>query len=453
MERRLSTLKLGRRQFLQWTAMTGAGAVLAACQPAVAPASQAGQEDTAAPSTEAMVVQWWNGDPIDYQDVYQQMATAFNQQRSDIQIEVENIPGAFDERLNAMFAANQGPDTWMGFYAVEFARRGALENLDAYLESSSINPEEIWFQICGRRAMWEGSRYGVPRDVGFAGLVYNQDLFDEFGVSYPTEGWTVDDFVTTCQAIRNEEKGTWGTTFSRAGALAWDSGPLPWNLGFQMTSPDGRQVQGFWDTPESIEAIQWYIDLEAEYDVAVTSDAAQALGGGGMMAFNSAKVALGQSSTWELDIIRELPFKWGYAPYPVKDRGGRSFAWSDSVQYYMWSGAQNKPEIWEVMAFISGPEGTTIAQKTGKWASPCPAVWEELGLNTDPMTSHFYAMKDLETPIPNYLISEHQWTCIQPNLADVFTRYIEEKEQPLEPVVVDQAAVAQTCLDDAYAAG
>jgi hypothetical protein len=119
----------------------------------------------------------------------------------------------------------------------------------------------------------------------------------------------------------------------------------------------------------------------------------------------------------------------------------------------MWSGAQNKPQIWEVMAFISGAEGTTIAQKTGKWSSPCPAVWAELGLDQDPMTSHFYAMKDLETPIPNYLITEHQWTCVQPNLADIFTRYIEEGERPLEPIVVDQASIAQSCLDDAYAAG
>ena len=41
-------------------------------------------------------------------------------------------------------------------------------------------------------------------------LFYNQDLFDQAGVAYPTADWTWDDAMTAAKAIRALGSDTWG---------------------------------------------------------------------------------------------------------------------------------------------------------------------------------------------------------------------------------------------------
>jgi hypothetical protein len=133
-------------------------------------------------------------------------------------------------------------------------------------------------------------------------------------------------------------------------------------------------------------------------------------------------------------------------------KGGKQHTWGDSVAYWMWSGCRKKEEAWEVLKFISGPEGTLIPHNLGWWTSPCPEVWVQTGADKDPVTGIFWEQSKLPTRVINYARTEHQWTCVHPNHEGIFTRYIQEKERPLDNIVKTAAQTAQECLDKAYAA-
>ena len=136
----------------------------------------------------------------------------------------------------------------------------------------------------------------------------------------------------------------------------WGSAAMPFNMGFKLISEDGHKIQGYLDTPESIAAIQYILDLDVEHKVVVSGEQAKALGG---LPFASGKVGIGTVSTWDLATLKSLPFKWGMVQPPVK-AGQEAHSWGGAVQYYMWSGGKNKPAAWELMKFISSPEGSKI---------------------------------------------------------------------------------------------
>ena len=225
---------LTRREFLRFAALAGGSTALIACgaapqtaaptdvpaapapteAPAVAPAPTEAPPapTTAPPAGNAATIGWWQGDPLEYQESYKQMTAKFNELHPDIKVEVQNVPGGgFDEKLQTMIAANQGPDVWMSIPAVETPRHGHMQNLDEYAKADGLDPDSLWFPIASKRGMWDGKRFGVPRDVGFAFFGYNKDLFDAADVAYPKDGWTLDDFVTTTEAVTDQEKGIWGT--------------------------------------------------------------------------------------------------------------------------------------------------------------------------------------------------------------------------------------------------
>jgi multiple sugar transport system substrate-binding protein len=452
--------KLSRREFLAVAATTMVGAAAAACSPAApaattaptqAPAGPTAVPPTAVPATnpppkEVVTVEFYNGDPIDYQVGYQAIVDAFNASRTDIKMEVKNVPGgAFDEKLLAMIAAGDGPDMWMKIDAVSNARHGHFENVTPWLEKSGYVPADHWFDLAWKIKLWEGNLYSTPRDVGWAGWSYNKDIFDAKGVEYPKDGWSLQEFVDTALKVTDAEQGIWGTGISGGGSLLWGSAAMPFNMGFEANSPDGKKAVGFLDSPLSIEAIQFVLDLQEKHKVAPSADALDALGGS---VFGSGKVALGDSGTWDIKTQMAFPFAWEPLHAPVRP-GEQEYSWGSSVQYYMWSGADNKEQIWEALLFASSEPGSGAAHAAGQWLSPCPSVWAEQKAEDDKLLKFFLDYSKLPIAIPAYE-REQFWECIGTPYFDIWTRYLESGERPLADIVKDAAAQAQVALDEAF---
>ncbi len=449
--------KLTRREMLQAAAATAGTALLAACQqpePTKAPPAPvetlASAEPTSAPtqSAEPVTIAWWNPDAAIWQPAYQKMADTFMEQNADIKVDVQNVPEeGYLEKINAMIAGDMGPDVWPWGYALDTMRHGFINDLTAYLERDAVKPEEMWFPLCQARGKYQGRQYGVPRDSFWTAVVYNKTLFDEFGVPYPQEGWTIDDYLAKAKALANQEKGTWGTLICGPAALRYDTA-FGWNLGFEIVSEDGHQVQGLLDSPASIWAIQWILDLQVEHKVAPSGAQTEALGDFPMASGKSGMdTACG---LWHISALREVPWEWALVTEPIKE-GIEPRAWADSVQYFMWTGSKQKEAAWELMKYISGPVGSNIPAEMDCFPSPCPEAWKALGWDTDPLMSVFWRQTQKPTPIGNHVRTEFDGDCVGPNYDAIFTRYIENGERPLEPLVKEAAATAQACLDQRYA--
>jgi multiple sugar transport system substrate-binding protein len=434
--------------------LVGGGAALAACTQATsttAPQEEApADEETPqeeAPSGEVVEVSWWNPDVLEWQPSYQGIADMVMANNPNIKVAVGNVPEAeFANKITAMIAANDAPDVWTWYYSTDTARHGFIQELDDLMKGSGVDGAKQWFPICSLRSIYLGKTYGTPRDGVWTAVIYNQDLFDEFGVTYPEDGWTTDDYLEKAKGTTDEAKGTWGTMAGGPGSLSWDVG-FCWNLHFEIVSEDGRQVKGLLDSEDSIWAIQWMIDLQDKWKVSPPSGMTQSLGD---YPFGSGLVGMADGHAWGFDSIKALTFKFDQLTAPVKP-GVSPQAWGDSVQYYMWTGSEHKDEAFEVQKTASSVEGSKIPMEAGHWTAPCPETWLALEADKDHITGPWWIEAQKPTQVPNYLRTEYHFDCVFPEFEGVWTRYIENGERPLDRLVQEAADAAQKCLDERYA--
>jgi multiple sugar transport system substrate-binding protein len=284
-----------------------------------------------------------------------------------------------------------------------------------------------------------------------AGFVaYNKDIFDAAGVPYPEDGWTISDYRDLALQLTDAEAGIYGSGGIEGGegCMLWS--PFSFNLGAEITSPDGRQVTGYMDTPEAINAMEWCLNLVTEDQVTAPADMADQFG---EITFMSGVVAMQALSDWEIPALMEQQeFNWGVVAPPRFDENTDVIPWADSYVYYMWNGSQHKDAAWKLLQFLTGPTAQRMAAEAGVWAPNSPAVWEELGWDEDPIKSVSYNQLVNSTLTPNYLRSQFFFDCPYSALADTRTRWIEGGERDLQTMMTEGTAAAQQCLDDAYAA-
>lgn len=94
--------------------------------------------------------------------------------------------------------------------------------------------------------------FGLPQNAIPQMLFYNRALFDAAGQSYPTNGWTWDEWREAAKRLTNKAQGTYGTSVG-----SWDS--IIWNNNGNVLNPDGTKAM--LDQPEAFQAIQFVADM------------------------------------------------------------------------------------------------------------------------------------------------------------------------------------------------
>jgi multiple sugar transport system substrate-binding protein len=405
-----------------------------------------------AQDTPITTITWWaterGRDTAATRELHFALARAFEASHPNIQVAVSLYPSrGFATRILTAISAGEGPDIWYHYYATDTATQGFLEDLTPYVEESGVADQ--WFASAARRAVYQDHYYGVPRDAVSGFIVYNKDLFDASGIAYPEDGWTVADYREISNKIANPETDTYGSGAIEGGegCMLWS--PFSFNLGAELTSPDGRNVAGFMDSPETINAMRWCLELVTEDQVTSPADMADQFG---ELTFLSGQVGMQSVSDWEIPAITEqATFNWGVVSPPRFDEDTDVVPWTDSYVYYMWNGSDHKAEAWELMEWLTGPEAQKMAAEAGVWSPNSPAVWEELGWDKDPIKSVSYNQLIKSELTPNYLRSQFFFDCVGGALTDVRVRWVEGGERELETMMADATATAQACLDDNYA--
>ena len=142
------------------------------------------------------------GDPAELA-AYQKLVAAFEARYPDIQVELRHVAsqGDYQKQLVTAFSAGAEPDVMLLNYrrVLQFAARGGLEPLGAYLDQSQVLHAADLYPQALEAFQWDGQTWCVPQNISSLVVYYNRGLFDLAGLPYPTAGWTWDDFLRTAR--------------------------------------------------------------------------------------------------------------------------------------------------------------------------------------------------------------------------------------------------------------
>ncbi|HEX6972645.1 MAG TPA: ABC transporter substrate-binding protein [Limnochordia bacterium] len=308
----------------------------------VALALVAGLLSTAASATAATRVEFWTpfgaGTNL---ETLNELIARFHELEPDIEVVHRGVPGDMAQQYKVAVAAGTPPDIgWVApEWFPEFYTEDILVPVDALARRDGLDVRQFWPGTWGETL--GGRQWGYPFEIGSEALIYNQDQFAAAGLGASPATW--DDFLTAAQKLTRPDEGRFGAQVGWAGYIAvqW-----LWRNGGGLVSED--LTQATLTDPRTVEALQWYVDLEVEHGVA----------GGGVPQGTSAMIVVHPG--W-YGLAQTFPFEFGTGPAPIPQGGQRA-----SLSYYK-----------ELVIFKTEPVRQEAAWRFVKWlmAPEQNAVW------------------------------------------------------------------------------
>jgi multiple sugar transport system substrate-binding protein len=375
-------------------------------------------------------VSMWDG--IEVQPQVEEIMQGF-QEKFGASVEIEYNPDTYNDKLLAGLAAGTAPDVFLWWNYPQLVSRNGLEDLTSYASGSSpLDLTQYYEQIVNVGRSGDGL-YGIPKDWTPRAVYFNKKLFDEAKVPYPTNDWTWDDLLETAKALTKGEGPD-----KQYGWFSYNvQYPLQgfvWSNGGDFISPDGTQATGYLDSPETIEALDWYIRLQTEHGVAPTADESTTVGGETTM-FMNGKLAMYDTGIWPLSQFLANPdIEVGTVLPPTTQDGNRACV-LHQADWCMNPAAVDKDLSWEVLKWMVSPEAAKVWGKSGFSLPAIKSVTEELGLLEDPIRKTYYDAVDYITVLPWF----------------IRTTKGDEVEQEIN-LAIQAAFLGQTSIEDALKA-
>ena len=132
---------------------------------------------------------------------------------------IESVPTQNDkykEKLVIAMSSGECPDmytSWSGGPMNEYIESGYAQPLDDLYDEYGLR--DVYMEGAIEQASYNGQIYAVPvKNISVAGIYYNKDLFEQYGVEVPT---TLDELEAACDTF--VENGI--TPFTLANSTKW----------------------------------------------------------------------------------------------------------------------------------------------------------------------------------------------------------------------------------------
>jgi multiple sugar transport system substrate-binding protein len=223
---------------------------------------------------------------------------------------------------------------------------------------------------------YEGTFYCPPKDFSTMALQYNRTLFDEAGLDYPTADWTWDDLRAAAEALTNDEAGIIGLV-TPPNLERWL--PFLYQNGGAIFDEDGNLV---FDSPETVEALDYYISFAAD-GIGGPPSAVDA--GWGGEAFGEGRAAMAMEGNWVIQFLLDNypELDWGNAELPAGPNGDQA-TMAFTVCYGVGFDNPYSDESWQLVDFLTGESGQVLTAEAsfGPHAEP-PRRCRSLSSNMD----------------------------------------------------------------------
>ena len=362
----------------------------------------------------------------------------FNASQGAINVpEYEDVAEGY-QRVMAAAAGNVAADVYMfeNKQMYGFASRGFFLPLDDFVAASASVKAENYFENDWEECFFRGKQYLVPFDNSPAMLWYNPEIFDAAGVAYPPTKygeWNWDDFLTTAQSLTSGEGAEkifgWLGPGSNWYLLNW-----MWSNGSTGFLSDDKTNATF-DTPESIEALQWAADLVLKYQVQPLPEQLTEGGSDGM--FFGKRGAMSQKGTWWAISMKEQEgLKWNVGPQPDGKAG--AFVRNPNDAWGIWLGSAHRSEAWQFVEFLDKDESLTKLTNAGLSTSK-KSVLYDVFLKQEPQDVNWQLFIDaLEGHV-----HRHPDTAIFQSMSDAFNPEWDAVIAGQKPVAEAMAVVTE----------
>ncbi len=308
---------------------------------------------SSAQNTTVRIMGYGGQDPAVVQRLLDEVVGAQLEQEG-ITVQYEPLEGDYNAALTNALSAGTAADV---FYIPDSTAPGLIATGKVLPLGGVIDTDPFLDNLIEVYTV-DGQVYGVPKDFNTLAVFYNEDLFDEAEVEYPTADDTWETFADKLRQVSELGDDVYGiclpADFAREGAFAFANG---WDK-FDADGNTDLQSEGF------VDAFNWYTGLVQE-GVAVQPSDVGAGWPGDCLAQEQAGVAI--EGAWILGFLRDnapnLPY--GTSLLPVSPTTGERGNYLFTVAWGVNSDSPNRDAAVKVVEALTSEEAQQFVLEQG----------------------------------------------------------------------------------------
>lgn len=272
--------------------------------------------------------------------------------------------------LEAGASGGEMPDVfWMhSNNAQMYMEHNKLLDLTDYVAKSDVVDLSNYYQGVTELYSLNGKQYAIAKDHDTIAVIYNKAIFDQYGVEYPTDDWTWEDFYEISKTITAASNGTvYGCGFNTNNDQ--DSYfNIIYDYGGCVISPD-RKKSG-WDDPNTRAAMAFVgkcmTDAFAPQTM-VSENGVDTL-------FANGKLAMSTQGSWMINYFytqeNSADYAWAMLPYYDANQNGQCDAGERTSMYngLGWAASadtKDKDAAWSLIEWFSSKENQLKQSELG----------------------------------------------------------------------------------------
>jgi multiple sugar transport system substrate-binding protein len=343
--------------------------------------------------------------------------------------------------LEAGASGGELPDVfWMHINeAQKYMEGDILLNLDDYIAADESTDLNNYYEGITSIYNNDGHQYALPKDHDTIALLYNKAIFDKYGVDYPTDDWTWQDYADAAAKITEAGKadGVYGTAMNtNDGQDGWYNFIYDW--GGYLLSED-KKTSGM-DDANTIAGMTWLADnlfpsMPEQGEMANTDPD---------VLFLSGKVGMMLQGSWMVNTFytAENSADYAWAEIPYNDANGNGQADEGErcslTNGLGWAADKNTADpqaAYDLIAYFCSEEGQQKQSDYGVTMSGYKGI-------SDSFPNAFEGMD-----ISAFLKVEENGTLIQHPASRYTTRWESLFTEGFIPAWQDPSSMEQVCKD------
>lgn len=244
--------------------------------------------------------------------------------------------------------------------APRFASMGAFTDITSLVQEAGLkddfNPKFLDLGV------WDDRIYMLPFSADVSALFYNKDILKAAGLDPEMKIETWDDMTEMVLAVKNAQLKTeaglpiYGFASSKGpGGKMFCDMPFIWTNGGNWLDDQGSVIL---DSPETLEAMQWYTDLLFNKDKVAPPNPAALTWDDKMNMFYGGQVAMIATGSYAMEEVKDRApdLNYGVCLFPHPEGKGAPTAFIGGDLIGIPKASTHAAEAWEFILYALSPE-------------------------------------------------------------------------------------------------